>query len=315
MVKIKDVPTNRKDYYNSCQVIYKLKYNRCTEEKSKLEKQRDELYEDVCNNKQFYLDNYKINIDNYTDFRNNQYKDGMFFNVAKRLFLNKRGDYTMIIELYDLFTLAKLQRAIYNLDKQIHIAERILSIKYKGYNEILKAFFKEVHRQMILNGCAYYIGNKIGYLCINRCKTRSRYKMLDFEATSKLKAKLLSEGKRLWNKEEAEYCERHGYEYNGVDYRVFKTEEYYYEIALLYSHAKGECNLTFESSDYRHAKLRGKTYDDMIKDCNNDVNKICNLDIDIKAKLTLCNKVDKMLYSKFIRNENQDKYNYTKINR
>ena len=39
--------------------------------------------------------------------------------------------------------------------------------------------------------------------------------------------------------------------------------------------------------------------------CNNDINKICNLPIDVRTKLNLCLKVDDTLYTKFIRNENQ----------
>ena len=49
--------------------------------------------------------------------------------------------------------------------------------------------------------------------------------------------------------------------------------------------------------------------------CGSDKDKICELNVDIKTKLALCNKVDKYLYSKFIRNENQNKYNYSKVNR
>lgn len=315
MKAIKDIPTNRKDYYYACQAAYKKKYNSCTKERSNLEKELVEVYETVCSNKQFYLDNYKVNLDDYSEFKNNCYEDGKLFNIARRLFLNRKGNYALVIELYDLFTLAKLHKAIYNLDKQIHLAERILNLKYRDYNKIIKQFYYEVHKHMILNGDAYLLGNHIGYLCINRCKAATRYRLMDFEATTKRKKELIDNGQRPWNKEEADYCQRLGIKYDGIDYRVYKRSEYYYEIALLYSAVKGGYAIKFESSDYRATPLRGKTYDDLIKMCDGDVNKICSLDIDLKAKLTMCDKIDNTLYTKFIRNENQTKYNYTPFNR
>jgi len=315
MAAIKDIPTNRKDYYNSCQRAFQLKYDRCTEERQKLLVQAAELYDDIINNKEYYKDNYNLNLDNIIEFRNNSYSTGEFYRIAKRLFLNKKDDHITIVELYDLYNLAKLHKAIYNLEKQIHLAERVLSIKYNDYAKIIKQFYYEVHKHMILEGEAYHFDNRIGYLCINRCKIHRRYPMLDYEATRKYKAQLLAEGKKLWNKAEAEYCKRIGVEYTGVDYRVYQNNEHYYEIPLLYSSCKYKYDLEFESSDYRALKLRGTKHDDLLKLCDNDTKKICELDVDLKTKLALCDKADKLLYAKFIRNENQDKHNYSAPNR
>lgn len=315
MTAIKDVPTNRKDYYNSCQKAFQIKYDRCTEERQKLLVQAAELYDDIVNNKEYYKEHHNVDLDSINEFRNNTYIDGEFYRIAKRLFLNKKDNHLMVVELYDLYNLAKLHKDIYNLEKQIHLAERILSIKYKDYTQIIKDFYYGVHKHMILEGEAYQFGSRIGYLCINRCKAYRSHPMLDFEATRQNKIKLLAEGKRLWNKSEEDYCKRIGVKYDAVDYRIYKNDEYYYEIPLLYPQCKFKFDVIFESSDYRAAKLRGTKHDDLLKLCNNDLKKICELDVDIKTKLALCNKVDKLLYTKFIRNENQNKYNYTATNR
>ena len=315
MAAIKDIPTNRKDYYNSCQRAFQIKYDRCTEERQKLLVQAAELYDDICNNVEYYKEHYDLDLNNIIEFRNNAYDNGEFYRIAKRLFLNKKDNHVMVMELYDLYSLVKLHKAIYNLEKQIHLAERVLSIKYKDYTQIIKDFYYGVHKHMILDGEAYQFGNRIGYLCINRCKVHRGYPMLDFEATRKNKERLIAEGKHLWNKAEAEYCRRIGVEYNAVDYRIYKNDEYYYEIPLLYPQCKFKYDLEFESSDYRAAKLRGTTHDDLLELCDNDPKKICKLDVDIRTKLVLCNKADKLLYANFIRNENQDKHNYTATNR
>ena len=49
--------------------------------------------------------------------------------------------------------------------------------------------------------------------------------------------------------------------------------------------------------------------------CNGDINKICELPLDLKTKVTLCDKADKILYTKFIRNENQKPITFVKTNR
>ena len=73
--------------------------------------------------------------------------------------------------------------------------------------------------------------------------------------------------------------------------------------------------MRFQVTDRRARELRGKTNQDLAKECNNDTNKICELPLDVKTKLNICVEVDKMLYTKFIRNENQKPYIDTKINR
>ena len=56
----------------------------------------------------------------------------------------------------------------------------------------------------------------------------------------------------------------------------------------------------FTVADYRHQDIRGKTNQDLINECEGDVNKICELKIDLKTKLTLCDTVNKGLYINFI---------------
>lgn len=93
------------------------------------------------------------------------------------------------------------------------------------------------------------------------------------------------------------------------------TNEYCYEIPLIASKMPNGNKLKLEISDYRHASLRGNTNDQLIELCNNDITKICELPIDLKTKVTLCDKTDKILYTKFIRNEGQQSINTPKANR
>lgn len=316
MSRIKDIPTNRKDYYERCQAAYKLKYMRCSKAMEGLKARLNEVYEDVCMSKDYYKEHNNINLDDYIEFVNNEFIDGSFYKLARRLYLNTKNKHEVIIEYYDLVTLAKQQRAVYNLQKEITLCERVLSLGYKQYTKIVKDFYYAVHKELILNGNAYKFDYGIGYLVINRCKNTNRYStMIDFAATTAKKKEILARGGRLYDEEEAKYCKLCGIKYDGEDYKVYKHDEYYYEIDLLYPRIKGEYRLSFSSSDYRHYSFRGKTLDDLIAMCDRDKEKICSLEIDIRAKLTMCLKVDDLLYTKYIRNETQATYKYKPFDR
>ena len=139
--------------------------------------------------------------------------------------------------------------------------------------------------------------------------------MLDYAATKKKEKELIAKGERIYNKEEAEWCARNGLDYDGKDKRVFVCNEYCYQIPLINCKLPGNNNLKLEIGDYRHRSLRGKSNNEIIEMCNGDINKICELPLDLKTKVTLCDKADKILYTKFIRNENQKPITFVKTNR
>ena len=188
-------------------------------------------------------------------------------------------------------------------------------ITIDSYFKILKQYYYEVEKQLILKGYGYALEGDLGWLCINRCKVvQGQRKKLDFLATKRNKAALLAEGKRLWNKQEAEYAEKVGIDYKGVDYRKFINEEYCYEIPLINCRTLKGKKVKFKVlQDNREIKV--KTEEEVLKECNNDVNKVCNLDLDIRKKLYMCLKLDNLLYLNFIRNEGQQSAHTPKANR
>lgn len=312
---IKEVPTNIKTYY-------KLMITNTTDRKEKAVSIMEELINksirlnrNIAANKNLYLAKFNIVLDNYKEYKDNQYTTGAFYKVAKGAFINRSSDYTSTSELYDLYTLAKTQKAIYNLANQIKLYDKLLKLNIKDYTNILKVYYTEVHKKLILEGNGYAFSNNIGWICVNRCVNRTKKKMLDYAGTKKKEKELIAEGKRLYNKEEAEWCLKHGIEYKAEDKRVYRIDEYCYEIPLLNSKLPNGPKLRLEISDYRHTSCRGVTNDDLIERCKYDINKICELPVDLKTKVTLCDKTDKILYTKFIRNENQKSYKATTIDR
>lgn len=302
---VKETPTNFRVYYTSMINAFTQKRKEIVEAKDLLEKLLNENYNVISNNEKLYEENFGIKLSKYNDYNNNHYNDGKFLKVSKGLYLNKVNDYELSSDLFDLYNVANQQKKVYDYKKEIQLYDKILKLSLKQYTEILRLYATEIHKALILEGEGFAFGNNIGWICINRCILKRPRPHIDYAATKKREAELKAAGKKIYNKEEAEWCQKNGLDYQAEDKRVFTTNEYCYEIPLIDCKLTNGTKLKLNIADYRHASLRGKTNDQLIEECKFDTKKICELGLDVKTKLTLCDKADKILYTKFIRNEAQ----------
>lgn len=305
MAGIKETPTNFRVYYTSMKDAYTQKRDEAVKLLEELNKKVDALHETVSKDFIVNRKEYSVNLDNYSEFKSNKYEDGTFLRVAKGIFANRDNNYELIGRNFDVYDLARTQKEIVDTNKNIAFYNKLLNLTIKEYNNLLKLYYTEVQKKLILDGYGYVFAGMTGWICINRCHIIKRRPHIDFKATKERKAKLLAEGKKLYNKEEAEWCKANGIEYKAEDGRVYQKIEYVYEFPLLDSKVKDGNSLKFTTSDYRSNKIRGKTNADLFKEANGDKNKICQIDVDIRTKLYLCLEADDTLYNKFIRNENQ----------
>lgn len=312
---IKETPTNFRIYYKSMQEHYKSLKDEALVIKEDLISKIKNKYNNILNNIQIYKDNFGVDLNSYDEFVNNTYITGHLLRISKGMFINRSNNYELTAILYDLYNFAKTQKDLYDLNKDITKYEKLLNLSLKQYTEILRVYYTEVQKHLILEGEGYSFSNDIGWICINRCVIRKCKKMIDFAATRKREAELKKQGVRIYNKEEADWCRKNGIEYKAEDKRVFKNDEYCYEVPLIGCKLPNGTKLKLEITDYRHSSLRGKTNEELSKIANNNPKDICNLKIDMKTKLTLCDKADKILYTKFIRNENQESIAIRKANR
>lgn len=314
-MSIKETPINFRVYYRLFIEDNKQKLENALIEKEDLEEAVKTKYSTVSAWKDVYKKEFNIELDSYDEFVNNRYITGRFYKVAKGLLINKQNDYELVTDLFNLFDLADTQKQLYNCETNIAFYKKCSELKIKDYTNILRTYYTEVHKKLILEGQGYSFSNNIGWICINRCIFDKKKPMLNYAATKKKEKELIEQGKRIYNKEEADWCLRNGLEYKAEDKRVFICNEYCYQIPLIDCKLTNGDKLKLEITDYRHKDLRGKTNDDIIKLCNNDIKKICELPLDLKTKVTLCDKADKILYTKFIRNEAQKPITFGKINR
>ena len=309
---IKETPTNFRVYY-TCMKEY---YNKQKDELVNLidthTSEITSLKKDIAANELAYKKDYDITLTDYQEFIDNQYIDGSLYIMAKKHFESTATDDKIDYALWNLYHLADLQRDIHKMTKLIEFYDKLTSLTIRQYTEILRVYYTEVQKQMILNGAGYVFEGSLGWICINRCKIDKQRTHIDFSKTKKKKAEIIANGGKLYNKEEAEWCKARGIEYNGQDGRVFLRNEYCYEIPLLDCHIPHGSKVRFVSADYRGNTLRGKTNQDLLEEANYNTEYICKYPLDIRTKLNLCIEADKTLYAKFIRNENQKPINASK---
>lgn len=304
-MRIKETPTTISMYYQSLMQAYTEKKESKEKELQPIKEDIASLHSDVKLNMPFYYTTYDVQLYDYPEFMENRYIDGTFLSKAKQVYFNKHDGNKLVTEGLNLYTLALKQKDAAKIEKEIELYDKVLNLSKKEHREILQKFYQEVHKHLIMNGEGYVFEGCLGWICINRCHLINPRTTIDYTATRKKKEQLLAEGKRLYNKEEAEWCKRNNIEYNGVDGRVYSNHEYVYEIPLINCRLPNGRSFKLEPTDYRAYKVRGKTNQDLIEECNHDVDKICELPVDIKTKLTMSVEVDKMLYLNFIRNESQ----------
>lgn len=301
---IKEVPITYRTYFKKMRKDVR-------EDNDKLKKNIEELtskinkeHNNILKLASFIKDSFNIDVTKYDEFNNSEYSTGEFYRIAKSLFMNKSNNYELVSDLFNIYAHANNLRKVKEAKDKIEFNNKLLALNMQEYNEIFKKFYTEVHKKLILDGYGYSFGNNIGWICINRCKI-NKGRAIDYAATKKREAEIIAQGKRVYNKKEADWCKRNGIEYIAEDKRVYKDDEYCYEIPLLDCKLPNGGSYKLVISDYRHTSIRGKSNDDLLKECNGDLNKICNLPVNIRTKVTMCDKVNKTLYLKFIRNENQ----------
>lgn len=302
---VKELPVKGADYYKLMKKDFKIKLEELILLRANLKNKINSLRDDVCFNSQKLKKLYNIDVFEYKEFVDKQYIDGSFFHDARTLVMNKKDNYELSSELYDVYKLAKAIKDVHDYNNKIKIYQKCITLTFSDYSKYIRTYFNEVHKNIIVEGNAYGLSNRIGWIFINRVKNTCGKKVLDFKATRTNKERLLKEGKKLLNMKDYNWCKEHSVPYDGVDYRVYRVNEYFYEIAHIYCTLTNATKLRLDPVDYRGVKLRGKSNDQLIEECNYDLNKICELPMDCRSKLLICDSVDKTLYTKFIRDDSQ----------
>lgn len=299
-------PTRIRDYYNNF-------HWRASKRKSELESERVDLMNRVVVAKRhvsqqdidYVKENFNVDVTLYKEFENNQYDTGRFYNRIKSIYITKGNNYTLISATANLMELAQAQKDYKDCLDSIAFCDKCINLKFSKYNKFMVEFTNKIHRALIVDGYGYSFGHNIGWICVNRVKSGKNAKILDYKATKEKREEIKALGGRVWNAEDAKWCKENGVHYDATDCRVYRRDEYYLEIPMLNSLLANKHISDFQLIDARVKEFHHLSNEAIMKKLNYNIDEIINSSICLKDKLSFINKIDKTLYIKYIRNENQ----------
>lgn len=202
-------------------------------------------------------------------------------------------------------------------EKAIAIAKKRNNLKYSKYRTLVANYYNQVHKTL-LQGMGYEFGYGIGTFVINRWKMKkaamAKKKVIDFAATNKKKKELLEKGCKLYNDIEAAWYKKNGLPYDGVDYRVYMTKDWFYEFTIINSKIFSTGGgLDYKQKEYIHLKYRNYSTEQMALLCKS-LDDIVKFNVDLKHKLNMYLKLDPTCYLNFIRNVEQQRYIFRPLN-
>lgn len=309
----KDIFTYYEEYVSSAQ--YELE--QCNKKREEAVVIADTARHLMENNLDLLNKTLEFDIRDYKEFKDDRYyKDGELHDKITKLFIKaKVNNNERNLIVYTIRWIKALER-IHKYDTKKEILQRRSEMKFDTFRNYVRRYYSQVQVE-ILEGNSYRYCHGIGDIYINRCKNNKGkdYKgTLDYRETEKRKEQLLKEGKRLYNKEDAKQYKAAGKIYDGVDYRVYKKEDYLYQFAISNSRIKNCGIVKFERTDYRSKALRGITDEEISILCKTKQD-IYDLDADMRVKLKQLLILDPTCYINYIRNNEQKPFKYRAFSR
>lgn len=300
-----------KDYYLS--FIYEAKRDK-VDYKNQLDTaiaMQEEIYSLIKDNENFYLKNYNINLSDYSEewVNKNYNSSNSLYNKVIKLANSDEHKHDRV-KLLQIVKYCNVLKNVYDYSKMFELADKRESLKFTEYEKLIMRYYNRVHK-CVLEGNGYKFSFGIGIFCINRWlmdpKNMKKKTKLDYNATAIKKKEILDRGKKLYNHAEAKWYAERGLPYDGIDYRVYKTDTHFYEITFIRSNYFSNKSINFEHTQYVNIRHRGKSYKDMANECK-DLNEIYNYRVDIRYKLNMLLHKFPNKYLLFIRNDTQKKY-------
>lgn len=267
-----------------------------------LEEHKEEIY-----------NSFNIDLDTKQEWIENKHIDKTLYDLSIKLLRYNQED--LLREL--LVMLNKYCVILYSEFKY----NRLISLAYKRknltlaeYKKFVAIYYNKVH-ESVLNGHGYRFAHGLGTFIINYWeldpnKVRGEYK-IDFDATNKRKKELIEKGCKLYDDVEATWYKERGIPYDGVEYRIYKHEDHFYDITFICSRIfKSNRAFKFQRTEYINSKYRGLSYKEIADTYCKSIEDIVNLQVDIRYKLNILLYLFPNKYLQFVRNETRHKYEY-----
>lgn len=301
-----------KDYY--LQFIYnanKEKEN-ITNDLNNVKLIKENAYKYIEDKIDYIKDTFNIDINKYKEFTDKEYndKESLYF-----VFIKLRDKYKgnpVSIFIIQILKYCSIIKREHNIKNKLKLINAKCNITFKDYKNYLCDYYNKVHK-CVINGMGYKFNGGIGTYIINYWKLDPKAMRIkpriDYKATNIKKKELLDKGVKLYDEKEAAWYAARNIPYDGVDYRVYKTNTDWYEITFMNSKINKSNALEYKHTEYIANKYRGISYDKIVNEICKTEEDIYNLQMDIKYKLRLAIYKNPSKSLNLIRSVDQNKYN------
>lgn len=303
---------NIKDYYLQFICAAKADIYKYKESLKTTKKIKEELYNYINEHKDTIVEVYNIDITKFEkEWINKEYNSSeTLYQKVIKLVQSVQEDNNRII-LLQLIKYCTVLRTENKYNILISLATKRKDIKFTVYRKYIANYYNKVHK-CVLEGLGYRFGYDIGTYCINYWKMdKARIRntnRIDFAATNAKKKELIAKGVKVYDDKEAAWYAARKIPYDGVDYRVYKVDDFFYDITFIKSGLFTNNTLEYQRTEYVASKYRGMSYTQMADTFCNEPDDIYNLQVDIKYKLNILLYKDPNKYLNYIRNAEQCKY-------
>lgn len=272
---------------------------------------KEELYSYIENYKDILSDKFYINLEQYDkECIKKEYNESeqLYKDVTKILKTINNIEYkSLLIQIIKYCFKLKEED---NTKKLIHIASIREKLTLKDYKSYVNKYYMGVHKA-VLEGFGYKFQEGIGTYIINYYKIDNpTKKTIDYAETNRRKKEIIAKGLKPYDEKEAIWYKERKIPYDGVEYRVYLDNKFYYDFTFINSKIFKKKELDYQRTEYVHAKLRGLSYKEMADKYCNNIKDIIDLNVDIKYKLNILLYKYPQKYLNFVRNAEQSKYKY-----
>lgn len=271
----------------------------------------NELYSYIQDYKESLNDNFRIILEEYdTEWNKKEYNESenLYKDITRIIkSVENPNNRSLLVQLIKYCFKLKEE---YNTKRLIHIAGIREKLTLKDYKAYVNKYYMGVHKA-ILNGFGYHFQGGIGTYIINYFKIDNpTKKAIDYAETNRRKKEIIAKGLKPYDDREAAWYKARNIPYDGVEYRVYLDNKFYYEFTFLNSKIFKKKELDYQRTEYVHLKLRGMSYKEMADKLCNNIDDIVNLNVDIKYKLNILLYKYPEKHLNFVRNAEQSKYKY-----
>lgn len=291
-----------KQHYSNFINKNKVELYRIEEELKKVENELENKHQYLSARKGEIASTIGLILDDYVEFTDKEFVSRSPLTRKTAYYKTKYKDTNVYIYLIIVTNYCRTLAKRNNLFESKYLAELKVNLTFTDYQKYLFDYYSKVH-EVLLKGEAYKT-RITGSLHIDRYRTKHPVR-IDLKQTGINYREIIKSGGLPFDQAEADWCAEHGYEYEGIKYKVNHIINYFYKIRCTDYGRKHKIKLDFFPSNYINVKYRKLTYQEIVDNYCKTLEDIYGLQVCLNVKLRLLLLKFPGMYVNFVRDVNK----------